>query len=713
MNPIAARVAMAEEAQLGLEEVKRICSLPVERQLLPAEVEEVSRGELTREAWDSGFRLWRQQAEAILAFQAQGGLFAPLRVGGGKSNIVWLCAKDAFQRQKMERILVLVPPRLFTKAVLRDVPLARKTIGLTAPVHGMGGLPPARRLALARSGWRGVFVYPYSLLRTETTDDELAAIKPDLVIADECHALKNVRGSCGSAKRFMKLMKDTNARFVALSGTVAKRSLADYWHLILLALRERCPLPRVAQIVDLWSSALDVHGQIWKQDEAEETAPGLEPLRVWALEAVKKGLVAPEDVGGPLTSDPPGYRRAFRVRRNTCPGVVASAEGELGVSLIIENVPAVEEKDAVEKQKAFEADLEGRLTGEEDFIPAETFKDMEPLTKMKALMWAVEKRWTTPYGDQIEYGIHKHKWLQEISAGFYNELVWPTVEDVMREWHLDQKTAEEELRKSKAHHRALQQYKKEERRFLVEDHVPGLDLPMLVGAACARGGKGVPGKVYEAWLVAKNLDYEGRIERRSRVAHVCDYKILAALDWAKKLEGKGGLVWVWNIEMGIWASQILSEGLGADRVAHCPAGAKWNKFIQEPEAATKICVCSLTAHGEGKDLQHFSEQFFLQFPRSADMAEQALGRTHRPGQLADELVVRLCLTTGFDHQSFNACLADALWLHSTEGRQKIIYADYTTPPRLHPSDFLEQRGFELLSKDQDAALRAVLGQTQV
>jgi hypothetical protein len=112
-------------------------------------------------------------------------------------------------------------------------------------------------------------------------------------------------------------------------------------------------------------------------------------------------------------------------------------------------------------------------------------------------------------------------------------------------------------------------------------------------------------------------------------------------------------------------------------------------------------------HGTGKNLQHYDEQFFLQFPRQADTLEQVLGRTHRNGQQADEMLPVTCHTTDFDHQNLWACLIDSLYIHQTTGsRQKAIYASYDPMPRRFPTDFLRERGFtDVAQLDREAKAR--------
>lgn len=178
------------------------------------------------------------------------------------------------------------------------------------------------------------------------------------------------------------------------------------------------------------------------------------------------------------------------------------------------------------------------------------------------------------------------------------------------------------------------------------------------------------------------------------------------MEWVKKQkELKGILIWVYHKELGKWAVERLKTD-GYD-VLHCPSGTEYDRIITDPESANRIVVASMSAHGLGKNLQHFQHPYYLQWPRPADMAEQTLGRVHRQGQMADEIIATTCLTTAWDELNFAATLNDALYIHQSIGaRQKCIFANYDPLPVVKPSGFLRERGFQntMLNKDDQKVL---------
>ena len=102
----------------------------------------------------------------------------------------------------------------------------------------------------------------------------------------------------------------------------------------------------------------------------------------------------------------------------------------------------------------------------------------------------------------------------------------------------------------------------------------------------------------------------------------------------------------------------------------------------------------------------------MQWPRPAVDAEQILGRTHRNGQMADELIVHTNITSLFDQLNFAACLNDSLYIHQTTGnRQKLIYCNYDPLPKIFPASVLRERGLDptLLSRKQQAELNERFG----
>ena len=197
----------------------------------------------------------------------------------------------------------------------------------------------------------------------------------------------------------------------------------------------------------------------------------------------------------------------------------------------------------------------------------------------------------------------------------------------------------------------------------------------------------------------------------SEPIRVCDYKVLHAVEWAreKAKAGLGALIWFHHDAAGKWLQEALREA-GIETL-WCPSESVMkgaNARVLDPANANRILVTSMGGHGTGKNLQHFEHQLFFQFPRKADLLEQVIGRTHRNGQMADELIAHTMNTLTFDHLNTAACLVDSLYIHQTTGsRQKAIYAAWNPLPKVYPEDFLRERGFVDVVQ-LDAQARAAL-----
>lgn len=629
-----------------MSETKRICSLPIDLGMSEEALEQFNYDFLQASAYDDDFRLWECQANGMKAYLDFGGAFLPIGVGWGKTLTALFIAAQAYKKG-LHKIMLLVPPSVYKQLINRDIAWARTKINLTVPFIKLGKLSLKKRHALASSGRPGCYIIPYSLLSTEDSVDLLNNIAPELIICDEAHKVKNRRAS--RTRRFLNYVHEANPELVCLSGTITSKGIADYQHLIRLALGNNCPLPRSPIMAGEWGAVIDSGVFI---TESCLTRPLL-PLLSWAKKYFP-GEEFPE-----ITT---GFRRAYKHRLITAPGVVATGDAEIGTSLILTN-----------------RSIDGTK--------------VEGWKELNKLITQVQDLYLTPNGDEIEHAIHAFKWLYELSAGFYNELVWP-----------EPKNAEHEkaIKAAKEHHAASQRYAKVLRKFLQEDARPGYDTPMLVGRNMSlHGSKFVGRELYGLWKEAKALEFQGMPKRLKNQIRVCPYKRDAAVKWASCLNrGEGALLWVWNQEMGKW----LYEGLEEAGLAVKYAGAGSTLFDPGNIEKTKdfVTVTSIPAHYEGKNMQPFQNQMYVQWPRPAKEAEQSLGRTHRNGQEADELIVHTLNSLPFDHELFAACLNDTLYIQQTTSlRQKLVQASYDPMPRIYSPEFLRERGMEPDRLDQE------------
>jgi hypothetical protein len=232
------------------------------------------------------------QALALAELCDFGGLFAPIRVGGGKTLITLLAAA----LMEAERPLLVIPAKLRDKTV--------------------------RAMRTLSDHWqfRPVKIVSYELLGRAQHADFLTCFKPDLVAADEVHKLKNKK--CAVTRRMTRYMREyPDTTFAALSGTITVRSLHDFAHIIEWCLPKHCPVPTHYPTLAEWASAVDVAGgerrfypgALIKLCDAEERAT--------------------------FRADPTGSARsAVRRRIRETPGVVATQDPGVACSLQISAV---------------------------------------------------------------------------------------------------------------------------------------------------------------------------------------------------------------------------------------------------------------------------------------------------------------------------------------------------------------------------------------
>lgn len=291
------------------------------------------------------------QVAALTEIGLHRGLFAPVGVGHGKTLISLL----APHMVDSKRPLLIVP------AQLRIATVSKYCRELSKHWH------------IPISFCDGSRVISYSSLSTKKGQTLLEDLDPDLIICDEVHYLKSAKAA--RTKRFLRYMKQNpKTRFVAMSGTVTKKSIREYWHLLKLAIPNACPLPTKWIEMSDWANALDENVR-----PEMRTAPG-------ALKFLCSENETPRE----------GYRR----RLTETPGVIATTQTELGTSLFI----------LKQSQK----------------VPGRISEALETL----------REDWITPHGEDVSDSLDYYRKARELSCGFFYRWVWdPSVSEVAkRDW---------------------------------------------------------------------------------------------------------------------------------------------------------------------------------------------------------------------------------------------------------------------------------------
>ena len=174
----------------------------------------------------NGAKLLPIQAQALAEIESERGLLAAIGVGTGKTLISFLAPAVLHSRNP----LLLIPAKLREKTY-RDHDRYSESWYLP-------------KITIQSYDW---------LSRHE---EYLTNLKPDLIVADECHRLKDRRAACTRrVARYIAIHSGT--RFVGLSGTVTSRSLQDFAHLLAWSLRTQSPLPLRQAELRQWCNAID------------------------------------------------------------------------------------------------------------------------------------------------------------------------------------------------------------------------------------------------------------------------------------------------------------------------------------------------------------------------------------------------------------------------------------------------------------------------
>lgn len=235
------------------------------------------------------------QAAALRDLAEQGGLFGPIRVGGGKTLVSLLAARVT----KAKRPLIIVP-----------ADLKKKTLDELADYRKEWVIPAFN-------------IASYQALGRENNAKELDRLCPDQIFMDECQRIKNLDAAV--TKRVARYLKAHPETIVAaVSGTVTQRSIHDYAHILHWTHGpDTSPIPQDEAALQQWADALDE-----KVPPGRRIHPGeLEQLCVSDLERKRFGV-------DPLT----GARRAWARRLTQTPGVVATEDEPLPIRLSLTEV---------------------------------------------------------------------------------------------------------------------------------------------------------------------------------------------------------------------------------------------------------------------------------------------------------------------------------------------------------------------------------------
>lgn len=229
---------------------------------------------------------------------------------------------------------------------------------------------------------------------------------------------------------------------------------------------------------------------------------------------------------------------------------------------------------------------------------------------------------------------------RQLACGFYYRWAWPNGRK------------DEEWLKARA------AWGKDVRDFLKYRSRKGLDSPKLVENAAIAGSLYFAS--YEDWAHVKH-----RPLPPVEAVWLDRFLVDSAIEWAASCTAKApGIVWYEHNAFGV---ELARRGLKV-----FGAGEDGDGII---DFLGNSCGASIAAHGEGKNLQHFSRNLVLIAPANGAIWEQLLGRTHRSGQIADVVEFEICLHDQSLRNALTQARSDARFVYETQGHtQKLLYS---------------------------------------
>lgn len=291
------------------------------------------------------------------------------------------------------------------------------------------------------------------------------------------------------------------------------------------------------------------------------------------------------------------------------------------------------------------ASCPGVISSKDDIPPYGleiTVERFEAPPGVRAAIQDLRENWATPDGNEFEHAIElwiRERWLSK--GGWYCWDPMPPSEwrHARREWH---RFIRETLKNSRS-----------------------VDSPDQVRRAVEAGRLKDEGTL-SAWR-----EVEPSFSPRSvwRWLEAGSHVLLEdAAKWLLRTDR--GIVWVQHEALGNALAAMTGAGF-----YHQGASDSRGTHITR---ARGRAICSIKSCGEGHNLQHeFSHNYMLEMPTTGPATEQLFGRTHRPGQVEDEVTVKIPLMTEGDAQGLGQAIKDARYAFESRGEpQKLIYGTW-------------------------------------
>lgn len=219
-------------------------------------------------------------------------------------------------------------------------------------------------------------VVSYSQLSSKSGKNLFKLLRPDCIICDEAHKLKDL-GSARTRRFVRYLNENPDTRLICMTGTLITSSLLDLLHLMFLSLRDGSPVPRPDhEDAKLWASVVDADKVPSNNDYAE-----VAPIVTWAGRTMQG---AQDDKTMKSVC-----RKAIFDRMAATPGFIFTTSASCSAEL--------------------------RIHAERG--PGE-------LPVIKQALDQLEDDWILPNGEPVVDALGMHRAAHQLSMGFYMRWAW-------------------------------------------------------------------------------------------------------------------------------------------------------------------------------------------------------------------------------------------------------------------------------------------------
>lgn len=272
-----------------------------------------------------------------------------------------------------------------------------------------------------------------------------------------------------------------------------------------------------------------------------------------------------------------------------------------------------------------------------------------PLKAPKVVLDALQKvrdTWLRPDGFPLREAIEVYALQRQLACGFYYRRIYPNGEPkaLIEEWVAAKKDYDSDVRDR------------------LKLSIQGQDSPLLCWNA-AKAGKWK----CETW--ARWAAVRAAVKPDKETVWLDRFLVDAAVEWAT---AKPGIVWV--------EAEATRAAFDIAEAAGIPvyAGGAEDEAALIREDGSRSIVASIRAFNAGVNLQAFGRSLITTCPASNALLEQVIGRTHRPGQLRDEVTVDFYLHVPELVDSLQKAIVKAKYVEeSTANSQKLRIGTFT------------------------------------